>query len=57
MLDQWVEAGKLVLTVDYTLRPDQIDDAYARSSARGYIPYCAERGLSRMLIHAGHEPD
>ncbi len=57
MLDQWVTAEKIVLTVDYTLYPDQIDDAYARSSARGHIPYCAERGLSRMLIHAGHEPD
>lgn len=57
MLDQWVDAGKLVLTVDYTLRPEQIDDAYARSAAHGYIPYCADRGLSRLLIHAGHEPD
>jgi uncharacterized protein (TIGR01370 family) len=57
MLDQWVSNGKLVLTVDYTLRPDQIDDAYTRSGARGYIPYCSDRGLSRLLIHAGHEPD
>jgi endo-alpha-1,4-polygalactosaminidase (GH114 family) len=57
MLDQWVTNDKLVLTVDYTLRPDQIDDAYTRSAARGYIPYCSDRGLSRLLIHAGHEPD
>ncbi|MBZ0315958.1 MAG: endo alpha-1,4 polygalactosaminidase [Anaerolineae bacterium] len=57
MLDQWVAAGKIVLTVDYTLIAEQIDDAYTRSAARGYIPYCAERGLSRMLIHEGHEPD
>ncbi|MBI5930814.1 MAG: endo alpha-1,4 polygalactosaminidase [Chloroflexi bacterium] len=57
MLDQWVAAHKIVLTVDYTLIPDQIDDAYTRSTARGYVPYCAERGLSRMLIHEGHEPD
>ncbi len=57
MLDEWVEAGKLVFTVDYTLRPEQIDDAYQRSLARGYVPYCADRGLHRMLIHEGHEPD
>ncbi len=57
MLDRWVAEGKLVLTVDYTLRPEQIDDAYERSQARGYIPYCADRGLSRTLIHKGHEPD
>ena len=57
MLDQWIAHDKLVLTVDYTLRPDQIDDAYARSAARGYIPYCSDRGLSRLLIHIGHEPD
>lgn len=57
MLDQWVDAGKLVLTVDYTRRPAQIDDAYARAEARGYVPYCADRGLSRLLIHEGHEPD
>lgn len=57
MLDQWVTAGKLVLTVDYTLRAEQIDAAYTHSAARGYIPYCSDRGLSRLLIHTGHEPD
>lgn len=57
MIDQWVNAGKLVLTVDYTRRSEQIDDAYERSEARGYVPYCAERGLRRLLILPGHEPD
>lgn len=57
MLDEWVAAGKLVLTVDYTLIPAQIDEAYTRAASHGFIPYCAERGLSRMLIHKGHEPD
>lgn len=56
-LDQWVEAGKLVLTVDYTRFQDQIDDAYARSAARGYIPYVSDRGLSRLFVYEGHEPD
>lgn len=56
-LDTWVEAGKLVLTVDYTRFKEQIDEAYARSAARGYIPYASDRGLSRLFIHEGHEPD
>lgn len=56
-LDEWVEAGKLVLTVDYTRFTEQIDDAYARSAARGYIPYVSDRGLRRLFIHEGHEPD
>jgi cysteinyl-tRNA synthetase, unknown class len=56
-LDHWVESGKLVLTVDYTRFPDQIDDAYTRSAARGYIPYVSDRGLGRLYLHEGHEPD
>jgi cysteinyl-tRNA synthetase len=56
-LDQWVDAGKLVLTVDYTRFPEQINEAYTRSAARGYIPYVSDRGLSRLFIHDGHEPD
>lgn len=57
MLDQWVTAGKLVLVVDYSLRAEDIADAYARSREHGYIPYAADRSLGRMLIHAGFEPD
>ena len=56
-LDQWVTAGKLVLTVDYSLRPEHIDDSYARSTERGYVPYVSVRSLGRTLIHKGHEPD
>jgi cysteinyl-tRNA synthetase, unknown class len=56
-LDEWVAAGKLVLTVDYTRFPEQIDDAYARSAERGYIPYVSDRGLSRLFVYEGHEPD
>jgi cysteinyl-tRNA synthetase len=57
MLDQWVEAGKLVLVVDYSLRPEHVADAYEQSREHGYIPYAADRSLGRMLIHRGHEPD
>jgi len=57
ILDQWAEAGKLVLTIDYTARPEQISDAYFRSHARGYVPYVTDRSLGRMRINPGFEPD
>lgn len=57
ILDQWAAAGKLVLTIDYTARPEQIADAYFRSHARGYIPYVTDRSLGRLRINPGFEPD
>lgn len=57
ILDQWVAAGKLVLTTDYTSKPEQIRDAYTRAVARGYVPYVADRALGRLRINKGFEPD
>lgn len=57
ILDQWIAAEKLVLTIDYTGKPEQIADAYARSHARGYIPYVTDRSLGRLRINPGFEPD
>jgi len=57
ILDQWVTAGKLVLVIDYTRIAEQIDDAYARSQARGYVPYVTVRSLGQLIINKGHEPD
>jgi cysteinyl-tRNA synthetase len=57
ILDQWVAAGKLVLTIDYTARPEQIADAYFRSHTRGYVPYVTDRSLGRLRINPGFEPD
>jgi cysteinyl-tRNA synthetase len=57
ILDQWVAAGKLVLTIDYTARPEQIADTYARAHAHGYIPYVTDRSLGRLRINPGFEPD
>lgn len=57
ILDEWVGAGKLVLTVDYTRIPEQIDDAYARSRARGYVPFVTVRSLGLLVLNEGHEPD
>jgi cysteinyl-tRNA synthetase len=57
ILDQWVAAGKLVLTIDYTARPGQIADAYFRSQAHGFTPYVTDRSLGRLRINPGFEPD
>jgi len=57
ILDQWVAAGKLVLTIDYTARPEQIADAYQRALAHGYVPYVTDRSLGRLRINPGFEPD
>ena len=57
LLDQWVAASKLVLTIDYTGLPEQISDAYQRAHAHGYIPYVTDRSLGRLRINPGFEPD
>ena len=57
ILDQWVKAGKLVLAIDYTRIAEQIDDAYSRAQAGGYVPYVTVRSLGQLIINKGHEPD
>jgi cysteinyl-tRNA synthetase len=57
ILRQWVEARNLVLIVDYTSRPEQIEDAYLRARANGFVPYVADRSLGRLRINDGFEPD
>jgi cysteinyl-tRNA synthetase len=55
-LDRYVKAGKLVLSVDYTQRPEQVADGYKRAQARGYVHYATVRGLDRMVINDGFDP-
>jgi len=57
ILLEWVDAGKLVLTTDYTSRSEQIEDAYQRSRANGFVPYVADRSLGRLRVNSGWEPD
>lgn len=60
-------AGKLVITTDYVFDDEnvpsfsseeitRIDDAYQRSVAKGFVPYCAVRELSHLTVNPGHEP-
>ena len=57
ILRQWRDAGKLVLVVDYTAKPEQIVDAYQRSLENGFVPYVADRSLGRLRINTGFEPE
>ena len=48
--------GNLVLSVDYTDRPELVREAYERAGARGYVPYVADVELDRIRIYRGFEP-
>lgn len=56
-LDLFLDAGGIVLTVDYCDEPANIAYAYERSGGRGYVPYCTKVGLDELRINPGHEPD
>ena len=47
-LSEYLDAGKVVLCVDYASEPSNVADAYNRSSANGYIPYVSRRPLDRL---------
>ena len=49
--------AKLVLTVDYATASEHIDDAYAKSSQRGYVPYVTVRALDQLTVNPGHAPE
>jgi len=34
-----------------------VDDAYAKSLAKGYAPFVTVRDLDQLTINPGHEPD
>ena len=57
ILDQCVEAGKLVLIIDYTAKPEQIADAYQRALAHGYVEYVTDHSLERLRSNKGFEPN
>ncbi len=56
-LDVFKNAGKRVLTIDYATTPAHVDDAYAKSLTKGYVPFVTVRGLDQLVINPGHEPD
>ncbi|MBI4520570.1 MAG: endo alpha-1,4 polygalactosaminidase, partial [Gemmatimonadetes bacterium] len=50
------DAGKLILTVDYSTDPAQVATIYQRSRARGFVPYATVRDLDRMVVNPGWDP-
>lgn len=57
-LDQWVSAGKLVLSVDYVTTDANRQSTYNDARARGYVPLTlSDKDLNLMEIHSGYEPD
>jgi len=58
IVDRFKQAthGGLILTVDYTNRIAQIDEAYARAASKGYTEYATNVHLDRLQINPGHEP-
>lgn len=56
-LDQFIEAGKTVLVIDYVQDPAKVADFYERARALGYIPYASIRDLDLIVINEDFEPD
>lgn len=56
-LNEFRDAGKVVLAIDYLSDADKIDDFYQRAEDNGYIPYAAARDLDQFTVNAGHEPE
>jgi len=48
-LTQWRAKGKPVLTVDYTVEPQNVDWVYRTSRALGFIPFASNRHLNRFV--------
>lgn len=66
-LNVFKDANKLVMTVDYPFNDEdeplfdgptliKINDAYSKSLANGYIPYCSVRNLNYLTINPGFDP-
>lgn len=49
-------AGKPVLTIDYANQAGNIADAYTRSRAAGFVPYCTVVNLDVMRVNDGWDP-
>ncbi len=47
-LDDYLEAGKVVLSVDYAADEANVAEAYESAAANGYIPYVSRRPLDRL---------
>ena len=56
-LDIFKKAGKVVLTIDYADTPEHVEDAYAKSRIKGYVPFVTVRDLDELTINPAQEPN
>jgi cysteinyl-tRNA synthetase len=49
MLQSAVDAGKTVLTVDYALRPENVETVRSRSRGFGFVPFVGARSLKAYV--------
>jgi len=56
-LDLFRDAGKIVLTTDYATTRSKVDEAYAKSRAKGYVPFVTVRDLDILTVNFGQKPD
>ena len=45
---EYLDAGKVVLSVDYAAEEANVAEAYQNASANGYVPYVSRRPLDRL---------
>jgi uncharacterized protein (TIGR01370 family) len=55
-LDLFRDAGKTVLAIDYPTVTKRIDEFFAFTEARGYVPYNPPRALNQYVINPTHPP-
>jgi len=57
-LGQWIDAGKIVLSVDYVTTAENRADALSDARSRGYVPLMlSNKALDRMDRHPDNAPD
>jgi len=48
-----VEAGKVVLAVDYCQESGLVTDFYQKARSKGYVPYSTVRDLDELVVNEG----
>lgn len=58
ILQEWTNAGAIVLATDYLTQRTAIDAFYTtHAPAEGFVPYATVRDLDNLTINPGHAPD
>lgn len=55
-LEQFTDAGKTVLAIDYVQSADKVSTLYENATAAGFIPYASIRDLNELTVNAGFDP-